>query len=224
MARASEAKIKRSARTERRREQTRTEILAATHDIIRRDGGDNFAISAVAEELGLTKPALYYYFDSKEALLFELWLREWVSAAKEVQAAVEETDNGADAVETLMRTLFNRYRDQLQLFMFCYRMAPTVDLSVLVGPEELQRIRPVNDMLYKGAETRLCADHRSGRFSKKRDARRFVFTAHTSVIGVLNMMAMVSDSADPLIHKDQDLIDDICQTYRSSIDRQGAKR
>ena len=219
----SATESKRAARTERRREQTRTEILNAAREIVLRDGVAGFAISAVAEELGLTKPALYYYFGSKEALTFELLLREWVAAATEVQAAVEKTEGGADAIETLMRTIFNRYREQLNLFMFCYGMVPTGDLSTIVAPEDLQRVRPVNDMLYKGVEDRLCADQRAGRFSKKRDSRRFAFTAHTAVIGLLNMIALVSASSDPLIHGDEDLINDICQTYRNCTEPKGAK-
>ena len=84
MGRKSSAETKRSARTERRREQTRTEILSATREVILRDGVQDFAIASVAEELGLTKPALYYYFDSKEALMFEFLLAEWIDAAREV--------------------------------------------------------------------------------------------------------------------------------------------
>jgi AcrR family transcriptional regulator len=199
----------------------RSEILKTAHEVIVRDGVGGFAVSSVADEMGLTKPALYYYFDSKEALTFELWLREWIAAATEVQAAVEQTENGADAVETMMRTFFNRYREQLDLFMFVFRMAPMGDLSILVGPEELQRIHPVNDMLYAGMEKRLWTDLRGVRFSKKREARRFAFTAHTAVIGVLNMLAMVSGSGDPLVHSDDDLINDICQTYRYTTQQTG---
>jgi len=223
MVKKSAAESKRSARTERRREQMRTEILKTAREIIVRDGVDGFAVSSVADEMGLTKPALYYYFDSKEALTFEIWIREWVDSAAEVQAAVEQTDSGADAVEAMMRTVFNRYRDQLDLFMFLHRMAPMGDLRILVGPEELQRIHPVNDMLYAGAEKRLWADLRGARFSKKRDARRFAFTAHTAAIGVLNMLAMVSTSDDPLVHSDDDLINDICQTYRYTTEQAGVK-
>lgn len=223
MAKTSTTESKRSERMERRREQTRTEILKTAGEIIARDGVVGFSVSAVAEEMGVTKPALYYYFDSKEALTFEFWLREWVEAATEVQAAVELTESGADAIEAIMRTIFNRYRDQLDLFMFCYRLAPTGELSVPVGPQELERIRPINDMLYAGAEKRLRAGLRAGRFSKKRDARRFAFTAHTAAIGVLNMIAMVSAHADPLVHSDDDLIDDICKTYRNTAEQAGVK-
>lgn len=205
-----------ATRTERKREQTRSEILKATRDIILRDGMASFAVSAVADELGLTKPAVYYYFRSKEALIQEFLLREWLDAAAAVQEAVEQTETGADAVCALIRTVFDRYRGQLELFMFCYRMLPTGDFSAAVGPDGLQRIRPVNDMFYGGAEKRLRADQKAGRFPRKRDPRRFAFTAHTAVIGVLNMMAMVAAFSDPLVHSDEDLINDICQTYRDA--------
>lgn len=210
-------------RAEQKRERTRSEILDATREIILRDGMTGFAVSAVAEELGLTKPAVYYYFRSKEALIQEFLLREWFEAATEVQEAVEQTDTGADAVEALMRTVFERYQEQLELFMFCYRIVPTGDLAGFVGPEELERIRPVNDMLYGGTEKRLRADQRSGRFPRRRNPRRFAFTAHTAVVGVLNMLAMVAASSDPLIHSDDDLINDICQTYRDATQARKAK-
>ena len=79
------ARIKREARNKRRRDQTRAEILDTARDAILRSGLAGFTLAAVAEELALTKPALYYYFDSKEALLFELLLREWFGEATEVR-------------------------------------------------------------------------------------------------------------------------------------------
>jgi AcrR family transcriptional regulator len=217
------ARSKREARNERRREQTRAEILETAGDVVLRNGLAGFTLADVADELGLTKPALYYYFESKEALLFELLLREWVEAATEVQAAVEGTDNGADAVEQLMRTVFGRYRDRLELFVLHYKMGPGGEFVGVVGPEELERVRPINEMLYGGAAARLRADQRSGGFSKKRDPRRFVFTAHTAVLGLLNMKAIVAAAKDPLIHSDEDLIDDLCTTFRDAALQGGAK-
>jgi AcrR family transcriptional regulator len=217
------AQAKREARNRRRRDQTRAEILDTAREAILRSGLAGFTLAAVADELALTKPALYYYFDSKEALLFELLLREWVEAATEVQAAVEETESGADAVEKLMRTVFNRYRDRLELFMLYYKMGPGGEFEGIMGPEELERIRPVNDMLYGGAEARLRADQRTGGFPKKRDPRRFAFTAHMAVIGLLNMKAIAASAKDPLIHSDEDLIDDLCTTFRDAALQGGAK-
>ena len=217
------ARTKREARSERRRNQTRAEILDTARDVVLRSGLAGFTLAAVAEELALTKPALYYYFDSKEALLFELLLREWVESATEVQAAVDRTECGADAVEQLMRTVFNRYRDRLEIFVLFHKMGPGGEFEGIIGPDELERIRPVNEMLYGGAEARLRADQRSGGFPKKRDPRRFAFTAHTAVIGLLNMKAIGASAKDPLIHSDDDLITDLCTTFRDSALRGGPK-
>ena len=217
------ARTKREARNERRRNQTRAEILDTARDAVLRSGLASFTLSAVADELALTKPALYYYFDSKEALLFELLLREWVESATEVQAAVEETESGADAVEQLMRTVFNRYRDRLELFVLFFKMGPGGEFEGIIGPKELERIRPINDMLYGGAEARLRADQRNGGFPKKRDPRRYAFTAHMAVIGLLNMKAIAASAKDPLIHSDEDMIDDMCTTFRVAALRGGAK-
>ena len=63
---------KRLARRERRREQTREEILDAARQVLLRKGFGATTLEAVAREVGVTKPALYYYFPSKDALLFEL--------------------------------------------------------------------------------------------------------------------------------------------------------
>jgi len=219
----SVARTKREARNERRRDQTRAEILDTARDVVLGSGLASFTLADVADELGLTKPALYYYFDSKEALLFELLLREWFEAATEVQAAVEVTESGADAVEALMRTVFDRYRDRLELFVLFFKMGPGGDFEGIMGPEELERIRPINDMLYAGAEARLRADQRTGAFPRKRDPRRFAFTAQVAVIGFLNMKAIAAAAKDPLIHSDEDTIEDLCRTFRDAALPGGAK-
>ena len=219
----SMAKAKREARSKRRRDQTRTEILGTARDVVLQTGLAAFTLATVADELGLTQQALYYYFENKEALLFELLLREWVEMATEVEVAVDETENGADAVERLMRVVFDRYRDRLPLFVLFFKMGPGGDFEGVIGPEELERIRPINDMLYGGAESRLCADQTTGGFPKERDPRRFAFTAHMAVIGLLNMKAIAASAEDPLIHRDEDLIDDICMTFRNATLQGGAK-
>lgn len=204
---------KRDARNQRRRRQTRDEILDAAIEVVLRDGSASFTLAAVARELDLTNPALYYYFASREALLHELLLREWLACGQAVKAAVEPTETGADAIEALLRTLFDRYRDRLDLFMLTHGKLVELRDSA-PSADELARIRPVNDLLYGGAEKRLRADQAAGRFPRSRDPRRFAFTAHTAALGLLTMKAITAAAADPLIHRDDDLIDDLCATFR----------
>ena len=219
----SVARTKREARNESIVCASTAQLIATARDVVLRSGLAGFTLAAVADELALTKPALYYYFDSKEALLFELLLREWVETAAEVQAAVEDTESGTDAVEQLMRTVFDRYRNRLELFVLFFKMGPGGEFEEIIGPTELERIRPINNMLYGGAETRLRADQNTGRFPKNRDPRRFAFNAHMAVIGLLNMMAIAAAANDPLIHSDDDMIDDMCTTFRDAALRGGAQ-
>lgn len=212
----ADKQTQRAARSERRREQTRIEILDAASDIVRRDGFGGFTLAAVAQQLGLTNPALYYYFKSREALLFELVLREWFSCGEAVQAAVAETDSGADAVEALMRTVFERYRGRLHMFKVVHQVTSVELGATLVDADGLQSIRPVNAMLYGGVEERLLADQQAGIFPATREPRRFAFTAHMATVGVLTMKAMTEAAHDPLIHGDEDLIADLCLTFRQA--------
>ncbi len=211
-----------ASRIERRRERTRSEIVDAARDVVLRSGLAGFTLADVADQLGLTKPALYYYFDSKDSLLFEVLLREWAESAAEVQAAVGTAESGADAVEQMMRTVFDHYRDRLELYLLHAKLGPGGDFRDLVGPEELARIHPLNEMFYGGAEARLRADQSSGGFPRDRDPRRFAFTAHMAVLGLLNMKAVAMAIQDPLVHGDQALIDDLCATFRATALQGGA--
>lgn len=48
---------------------TRARILAVARDLFARRGAQQTSLRDIAEALGITKPALYYHFDSREALL-----------------------------------------------------------------------------------------------------------------------------------------------------------
>jgi hypothetical protein len=106
--------------------------------------------------------------------------------------------------------------------MLHYKLGPGGEFEGNIGPEELDRIHPINDVLYGGAEARLRSDQRSGKFPKNRDPRRFAFTAHMAVVGLLNMKAIAMSAGDPLIHSDNDLIDDLCTTFRDAALQGGA--
>jgi len=57
---------------QRRREATRDEILEAARRLLVESGLEQVTLRGIAGELGMTAPALYRYFDSREALLESL--------------------------------------------------------------------------------------------------------------------------------------------------------
>ncbi len=59
----------RSSRAETRREQRRALIIAAAEEELRESGIAGTTLAGVGERVGLSKGALYYYVDSRDALL-----------------------------------------------------------------------------------------------------------------------------------------------------------
>ena len=59
-------------RRQRARAATRAEILAAARALLVAGGVEEVTLRGIAAELGMTAPALYRYFDSRERLLAEL--------------------------------------------------------------------------------------------------------------------------------------------------------
>ena len=50
------------------KEEVRKKIIAAAHEIFHKKGFTNTTMSDIAESLGVTKPTIYHYFDTKESL------------------------------------------------------------------------------------------------------------------------------------------------------------
>ncbi|MCK9521246.1 MAG: TetR/AcrR family transcriptional regulator [Dehalococcoidia bacterium] len=59
------------------RQETRRRILDAALDIFAAEGFDSVTVKRIAERSGLTDGALYYYFDSKQAMLTALMEERW---------------------------------------------------------------------------------------------------------------------------------------------------
>lgn len=207
----------RDQRRARQREATRELILEAALALVDREGVAAATIDAIAAELGLTKPGLYYHFASKEALLADVGLREWVEVADAVHAATLAAASAEDALEALVRTYVGRYADRLER----YRLATqAVQLSSLAAAEALSRlpqIRPLNDRLYGPTEEKLRAAQASGHADPELDPRRLAFVAHLGAMGLLSMKLMVQQVNDPLRHSDEALVAELCRTLRASV-------
>jgi len=202
-------------RIERRRSLVRAEFVDAARAVIDEHGVQGFSLELVGRRLGLRKQAVYHYFDSKESVLFEVGFEEMSRAAHAVAGAVEGTASGADAVEALLRTYFAAFEGRTRLFQLSHTAQPTLDLGRFMTAERLARIRPLNDLLLKGVAERVAHDRGPG--ASADEARRFAFTAYTSVVGLLAMKALVESAADPLRHADAALIETLVSTYRRAV-------
>ena len=206
-------------RAERKRERTRAEILAAAREELRRNGLDRSTLTAVADAVGLTKPALYYYFSSREALVFEVLLDGWTGVAQAVADAVEATTTGEQALHAIAITYLQYFASDLSLFALVHHGMQHLDVDKMIGPDEIARIRPLNDLLLGGAEARLRADIEAGRSDPVDDPRRLAFVAMSAAIGLLTMKSMVEPAGDPLRHTDTQFLDTLGAVLRAATAR-----
>src|SRR5689334_5140542 len=114
MPRSSAAKP-RARLKERRMAGSRQEILDATRAVLPKVGPVKVTLELVAAELGMSKQALYYYYPSRSALLFELVVEELLTVANQVHVACAAAPGGASALEALLRTYIGYFLPKLEL-------------------------------------------------------------------------------------------------------------
>lgn len=209
----------RSLRKERRQEQVREEILAAARKVLLKRGLPGLTLAAVAREVHLTKAALYYYFDSKDALVFELIYRGLEGHAAAVGKAVDEAASGAEAVEALIRSASDHYGARMDELRLAY-LVPQVGSAGAMHPDAdtLTRIRPFNERMYGAVADKIRRDQEAGRVPADVDGRRLAFLAHTSVLGMLTIEGLVSVADDsPLIHTRRAMVDELVRTFTARL-------
>lgn len=208
----------REARKQRRREQVREEILDATRRVLLSRGIAGLTLAAVARELQLTKAALYHYFASKEALVFEMIYLGLEGHAAVVSEAIATSTTGADALEALIRASaahYGTHRDDLRLAY----LVPQVGggSAVQLDAEQLARIRPFNARMYGAVAAKIAADQERGRIAASIDGRRLAFVAHMAVLGMLTMEGIAELAGDPLLHAHGAMVDELVQTFRARL-------
>ena len=118
--RKAPATASRAARQQRRRDRSRDEILVAARKVLLENGVGAMTLDAVAREAGMSKTGLYYYFPSKDALVFELVYATLEESAAAVHDAVEKAEDGGDALRAIVRETVQRLRPRLDDFRLAF--------------------------------------------------------------------------------------------------------
>ena len=202
-----------SPRVRVKRERMRQEMLETAKALLLAEGLDAVTLASVSSRLGMTKPAIYHYFPSKEALtrsLVALLIDEEIG---ELEAAVNKAGPSDNPIGAMIRAFHSHYRENLHAFRFVYGQ-----LQLYLKPEfgidaEMVRseITPRTRHLFDLMELRLASSDRGGR--ERRSMRRLAFVAWTSVLGLLTMVAIAEGMDDPLLYPDEELLDTITSIF-----------
>ncbi len=203
----------RRARQQRRRERSRQDILAAARSVLLRDGIAAVTLEAVAREAGMSKTGLYYYFVSKEALIFELVFGIWESQAQRVSDAVALEESGPSAIGAVIRNTVKEFAGQMDDFRLAYLHGQVSGSSGLqLSPEQFERIRPLNDKLLGEAARKLAEAGQPALV----EPRLFAFLAFASALGLLTIKGLVELQGDPLLYSDEQLIDALSNIFAAA--------
>ena len=96
--------------THARGDVTRTRLLDATGVVLARSGPRKLSLSAIAAEAGVSRPTLYKYFASKEALLLALAVHEKTRFVRQLDVALTGL-TGAARLDRALRFMVEFQRD-----------------------------------------------------------------------------------------------------------------
>lgn len=155
---------------------TRAEVVAAGATVFRQHGYHQARMDAVASALGITKASLYYYVDSKEALLFEIVEAPYREAVAHAEDTAGSDLSAADRVRAIIRQHLGateRHYPAISIYL------ASSDLPV---PDEMRRL----DRRYsKALRSIMLEGMRDGSFRVHDPA-----VAVLSVIGMCNWFAV----------------------------------
>ncbi len=124
-------------RVEKKREAARHEILEVARRQMAKVGAGQLSLRAIARELEMTAPALYRYFDSREALITELIVEAYNSVGEALEAACNSKP-ADEAGEQLLATLV-AYRE--------WALAHSQDYALVFGTPLPDYEGPVDKIL-----------------------------------------------------------------------------
>jgi AcrR family transcriptional regulator len=212
------ARAARVARRERRRDRSRQEILGAARRVLLRGGGlAAMTLDAVAAEVGVTKTALYYYFRSKDALLFELVFGVFEAQFQAIHDAVEATSDGAGALRAILRETVATFAPRLDDFRLAFMHGQVAGAgAVHFDDQQFARFRPLNDLAFAGAAKKVAEQRRNRPGRARVEPRLLAFLAYLAAVGLLTMKGMVESVDDPLIYSDEQLVEGFARVFAAA--------
>jgi len=215
--RASDTATSRAARKERRRERSRDEILAAARAVLLRSGIGAMTLEAVAAEAGMSKTGLYYYFPSKDALVFELVYGTLERQAVAVRDAVKDAPDGGAALAAIIRETVTGYGAQLDDFRLAFLFGQVAGAGAMTwSREQFARVRPLNDMILGRAAALLREPAPGGGRAAGVDPRLLTFLAYLAAVGLLTMKGLVEQMGDPLLYSDEQLVEGLARVFTTA--------
>ncbi len=117
---------------------TRDDILDVAYEAFAEKGYRGTSLGYIADKIGVTRPALYYHFQSKEDLFRAVYERidPLVSATPDAVEAASDAESYLAAFNDLMRTVFGNLRSDPSRARF----VAAVESAAYQSPEIMEEV------------------------------------------------------------------------------------
>jgi TetR/AcrR family transcriptional regulator len=121
--------VRREARKRERHTERRRLIMRAARQLLIEGGIEHFTVAQVAQVAHVSKPAVYYYFESKEDLVFELSVEVLEAERVILDRATTAAPSAVDALAVLIRERVSFYLSDPDSFRILHVWAPVLGLQ-----------------------------------------------------------------------------------------------
>lgn len=104
----------------RLKDETRTNILAASLDIVKEEGWPALSMRKIADKIDYTAPIIYEYFSNKDAILVELTRQGFIKLAKLMEEAKSKHEDPAEQLEAMWLAYWNFAFAEKELYQVMY--------------------------------------------------------------------------------------------------------
>jgi len=107
-------------RIQRLKDDTRTNILEASIDIVKEEGWQALSMRKIADKIEYTAPIIYEYFANKDAILNELTRQGFVKLGGLMKTAISEHTDPAEQLEAMWLAYWNFAFAEKELYQVMY--------------------------------------------------------------------------------------------------------
>ncbi|MES2826967.1 MAG: TetR/AcrR family transcriptional regulator [Bacteroidota bacterium] len=147
-------------RIARLKEETRSNILDASLDIVKEEGWQSLSMRKIADKIEYTAPIIYEYFANKEGILLELTRKGYLILAKDVREAMSKSTDTATQLEHMWIAYWNFAFENKEL----YRLMYGVDMNCCELKKSMPEAELADDMFYDRIELLIKKENRTEDF------------------------------------------------------------
>lgn len=104
----------------RLKDETRTNILEASLDIVKEEGWQALSMRKIADKIEYTAPIIYEYFANKDAILHELTRKGFVKLSKLMEEAKNKFTDPSEQLEAMWLAYWNFAFAEKELYQVMY--------------------------------------------------------------------------------------------------------